>query len=52
MTTSWSRHARGHGQHDVMLISRHGQSLRFRADDDALRPWVAPRWGVTGMKFR
>lgn len=37
---------------DVMLISRHGQSLRFRADDDALRPMGRATSGVTGMKFR
>ena len=37
---------------DIMLISRHGQSLRFTADDDALRPMGRATSGVTGMKFR
>ncbi|MGL1831841.1 UNVERIFIED_CONTAM: DNA gyrase subunit A, partial [Acinetobacter sp. HSTU-ASm16] len=37
---------------DVMLISRLGQSLRFTADDDALRPMGRATSGVTGMKFR
>ncbi|WP_144790477.1 DNA gyrase subunit A [Kocuria palustris] len=37
---------------DVFLVSRNGQSLRFRADDDALRPMGRATSGVTGMKFR
>ncbi|MBL0707084.1 DNA gyrase subunit A [Sinomonas sp. JC656] len=37
---------------DLMLVSRHGQSLRFTADDDALRPMGRATSGVTGMKFR
>lgn len=37
---------------DLMLISRKGQSLRFTASDDALRPTGRATSGVTGMKFR
>lgn len=37
---------------DIMLISHLGQSLRFTADDDALRPMGRATSGVTGMKFR
>lgn len=37
---------------DLMLISRQGQSLRFTATDDALRPMGRATSGVTGMKFR
>ena len=37
---------------DIMMISRLGQSLRFTADDDALRPMGRATSGVTGMKFR
>lgn len=37
---------------DLILVSRHGMSLRFRADDDALRPMGRASSGVTGMKFR
>ncbi|WP_077488032.1 DNA gyrase subunit A [Sinomonas mesophila] len=37
---------------DLLLVSRHGQSVRFRADDDALRPMGRATSGVTGMKFR
>jgi DNA gyrase subunit A len=37
---------------DLMLVSRHGQSVRFTADDDALRPMGRATSGVTGMKFR
>ncbi|XDP47437.1 DNA gyrase subunit A [Sinomonas sp. P10A9] len=41
-----------HQTDDLMLVSRHGQSLRFTADDDALRPMGRATSGVTGMKFR
>ncbi|MDQ4491814.1 DNA gyrase subunit A [Sinomonas sp. ASV486] len=41
-----------HETDDLMLVSRHGQSLRFTADDDALRPMGRATSGVTGMKFR
>ncbi|MEX3611445.1 DNA gyrase subunit A [Rothia sp. LK2588] len=37
---------------DLMLISRKGQSLRFTASDEALRPMGRATSGVTGMKFR
>lgn len=37
---------------DLMLISRKGQSLRFTASDEALRPTGRATSGVTGMKFR
>ncbi|WP_334171577.1 DNA gyrase subunit A, partial [Sinomonas sp.] len=37
---------------DLLLVSRHGQSVRFTADDDALRPMGRATSGVTGMKFR
>jgi DNA gyrase subunit A len=37
---------------DLLLISRRGQSVRFQADDDQLRPMGRATSGVTGMKFR
>ncbi len=37
---------------DLLLVSRGGQSLRFTANDDALRPMGRVASGVTGMKFR
>jgi DNA gyrase subunit A len=37
---------------DIILVSRKGQSVRFRANDDALRPMGRATSGVTGMKFR
>ncbi|MBO3089107.1 DNA gyrase subunit A [Cellulomonas dongxiuzhuiae] len=37
---------------DVILVSRRGQSVRFTANDDALRPMGRATSGVTGMKFR
>lgn len=37
---------------DVLLVSRQGQSLRFTANNDALRPMGRATSGVTGMKFR
>lgn len=37
---------------DLMLVSRQGQSLRFTATDEALRPMGRATSGVTGMKFR
>ncbi len=37
---------------DILLISRHGMSLRFAADDDALRPMGRSTSGVKGMSFR
>jgi DNA gyrase subunit A len=37
---------------DLILISRNGQSLRFNATNEALRPMGRATSGVTGMKFR
>ncbi|GAB3849620.1 DNA gyrase subunit A [Nesterenkonia populi] len=37
---------------DLMLVSKKGQSLRFTASDEALRPMGRATSGVTGMKFR
>ena len=37
---------------DLLLVSHKGKSLRFTADDDALRPMGRATSGVTGMKFR
>jgi len=37
---------------DVLLISRKGQAIRFRANDEELRPMGRVTSGVTGMKFR
>ncbi|MGW5050868.1 intein-containing DNA gyrase subunit A [Actinokineospora sp. NPDC004072] len=36
---------------DLLLISAGGQSIRFHADDDALRPMGRATSGVTGMRF-
>ncbi|HVN12433.1 MAG TPA: DNA gyrase subunit A [Kineosporiaceae bacterium] len=37
---------------DILLVSRKGMSLRFTADDTALRPMGRATSGVTGMRFR
>lgn len=37
---------------DILLISRHGMSLRFSATDGALRPMGRSTSGVKGMDFR
>jgi DNA gyrase subunit A len=37
---------------DILLVSRKGMSVRFTADDTALRPMGRATSGVTGMKFR
>jgi DNA gyrase subunit A len=37
---------------DVLLVSRKGMSIRFRADDEALRPMGRATSGVIGMHFR
>ena len=37
---------------DILLISRHGMSLRFSATDDTLRPMGRSTSGVKGMSFR
>jgi DNA gyrase subunit A len=37
---------------DLLLISRKAQAIRFRANDQQLRPMGRATSGVTGMKFR
>ncbi|PZF61579.1 DNA gyrase subunit A [Curtobacterium sp. MCBD17_013] len=37
---------------DLLLVSRHGMSLRFTATNDALRPMGRSTSGVKGMTFR
>ncbi|WP_433023501.1 DNA gyrase subunit A [Kribbella sp. CA-294648] len=37
---------------DLMLVSKKGQSIRFTANDEQLRPMGRATSGVTGMKFR
>ena len=37
---------------DLILFSRKAQAIRFRADDEQLRPMGRATSGVTGMKFR
>ncbi len=37
---------------DLLLISKRAQAIRFRADDEQLRPMGRATSGVTGMKFR
>ncbi|UMG94755.1 DNA gyrase subunit A [Nocardioides sp. TF02-7] len=37
---------------DILLLSRKGQAIRFRADDAQLRPMGRATSGVTGMKFK
>jgi DNA gyrase subunit A len=39
-------------EEDLLLVSRKGMSVRFTADDTALRPMGRATSGVTGMKFR
>src|SRR3954466_6332827 len=36
---------------DLLLVSAHGQSIRFNASDDALRPMGRATSGVLGMRF-
>ncbi|NUT98827.1 MAG: DNA gyrase subunit A [Saccharothrix sp.] len=36
---------------DLLLVSRDGQSIRFHADDEALRPMGRATSGVQGMRF-
>jgi len=38
-------------EQDLLLVSRHAQSIRFRADDEALRPMGRATSGVIGMRF-
>nr|WP_262485271.1 DNA gyrase subunit A [Corynebacterium poyangense] len=37
---------------DLLLVSEEGQSIRFTADDDQLRPMGRATAGVKGMRFR
>jgi len=37
---------------DILLISKKAQSIRFQANDEAMRPLGRATGGVTGMKFR
>jgi DNA gyrase subunit A len=37
---------------DVLLVSRHGMSIRFTASDSAMRPMGRSTSGVIGMHFR
>ncbi|WP_372727220.1 DNA gyrase subunit A [Nocardioides sp.] len=37
---------------NILLVSRKGQAIRFRADDTQLRPMGRATSGVSGMKFR
>jgi DNA gyrase subunit A len=37
---------------DILLVSRKGSAIRFRADDGQLRPMGRATSGVSGMKFR
>ena len=37
---------------DLLLISKKAQAIRFRANDEQLRPMGRATSGVTGMKFR
>ncbi|QAY63999.1 DNA gyrase subunit A [Xylanimonas allomyrinae] len=39
-------------ENDIILVSRKGQSIRFPANDESLRPMGRATSGVTGMKFR
>ena len=38
-------------EHDLLLVSRQAQAIRFRASDDALRPMGRATSGVIGMRF-
>jgi len=40
------------GEDDILLISRKGSAIRFKADDGQLRPMGRATSGVSGMKFR
>ncbi|MBT0567733.1 DNA gyrase subunit A [Williamsia sp. CHRR-6] len=38
-------------EHDLLLVSKRGQSIRFSATDEALRPMGRQTSGVQGMRF-
>ena len=39
------------GEDDLLLVSRKAQSIRFKADDESLRPMGRSTSGVIGMRF-
>ncbi|MEV6068278.1 DNA gyrase subunit A [Nocardia sp. NPDC052001] len=39
------------GEDDLLLVSAHGQSIRFSANDEVLRPMGRATSGVQGMRF-
>ncbi|AKV55761.1 DNA gyrase subunit A [Bifidobacterium actinocoloniiforme DSM 22766] len=39
-------------QDDIILVSRHGMSVKFEANDETLRPMGRQTTGVQGMRFR
>jgi DNA gyrase subunit A len=39
------------GTDDLLLVSKHAQSIRFKADDETLRPMGRATSGVIGMRF-
>ena len=43
--------ALGGPEDDMLLVSAQGQSIRFHADDDTLRPMGRATSGVMGMRF-
>ena len=51
MTTSWSAPCSAAPAEDLLLISAEGQSIRFHATDEALRPMGRATSGVLGMRF-
>lgn len=40
------------GDDELLLVSEEGQSIRFKADDETLRPMGRATAGVKGMRFR
>jgi len=38
-------------ENDLLLVSKHAQSIRFKADDETLRPMGRATSGVIGMRF-
>ncbi|MDO4911026.1 MAG: DNA gyrase subunit A [Corynebacterium sp.] len=41
-----------HAEDELLLVSEEGQSIRFKADDESLRPMGRATAGVKGMRFR
>ena len=50
-TTSWSAPCSARPTDDLLLVSAEGQSIRFTASDEALRPMGRATSGVLGMRF-